>query len=643
MNRVLKNPGETAPAPILGRWRREVTGRLGAPLSLGGCGAWEGEGSGVRGLAAWSMALLLLLAANLVWAQPVGEVVTGEVEVRVVNVEVFVEDREGLPVLGLTREDFELLHDGEPVEISHFSAVSEERFGEDPAAVAEIADTAPAPGRLDEPLHLAVYIDFSFLEPGDLTGALEPLAGFLRRELRLGDRVLLATAKSGFEIRQPFSAVPELVISHFEQLSAMTTGSRSADEFRSILQAIERDKSLSANRAERAQISSGGPTGIPRGLLSQIQAFSEDVSGEIERATDRLAHLVRTMAGLPGRKAVLYLGGRMPTRAARELFDAWQRAFGRFSDRSVPTQQVGDLAQDLASDSEIFDALAVGFTVIESEEPLSDAAQVANAAGVTLHTVDLGGLRRSSAFVSFQSDATLATRTLGTDSTPQSDADRSMSSDQSLATMAEITGGRSLAASRDFDALLARVGRDFRSFYSLGFLPEAKTADRKHRIEVRLRAGGRGYRMRHRESYRLDTRDRETAQGTASALLLDRPPNPLQVEVAAGEVRPASDGVIVPLAISVPLARLALVAESQVHSGRLTVFATAGDPITGLAPVQKAVVPVRIANDELLTSLGRRVEYRMELPWDRRGRIAVTVRDDYRDVASTVLLALVGE
>ncbi|MEE8525947.1 MAG: VWA domain-containing protein [Thermoanaerobaculia bacterium] len=592
------------------------------------------------------LALVLLaagVAAGVAVAQPVGDVVTAEVEVRVVNVEVFVEDRDGSPVTGLTREDFELLHDGEPIEISHFSAISEELLGEEPAAVAGIVTAASAPRPIPDPLYLVVYADFSFLEPGDLTGALEPLAAFLRRDLGPGDRVMLVTAKNGFEIRQQFTTVPELVIAHFEGLSAMTSGSRSADEFRSILQAIDRDKGMSAERAERAGLSSAGPTGIPRGLLSQIQAYSEEVSDEIERTTDRLAHLVRTMTGLPGRKAVLYLGGRVPTRAARELHDAWQRAYGRFSDRAVPTGQVTGLAEDLAADSEIFDGLAVGFTVLEAEEPLSEVAAVANASAVTLHTLDLGGLRRSSSFISFQSDATLATRTLGMDGTPQLDADRAMSSDHSLAALAKITGGRSLAISRDFGTVLTSIGRDFRTFYSLGFLPfaepeGARSGGEKHRIEVRLRQGGRRYRVRHRESYRLDTRDRETAQGTVSALLLESPPNPLDVVVAVGEIRPAAGGVIVPLSITLPLSRLALVAAGRAHSGRLTVFVTAGDPIQGLAPVQKAVVPVRIANDELLTSLGRRVEYKMELPWDRRGRIAVTVRDDYRDLTSTVLV-----
>ena len=44
------------------------------------------------------------------------------VEVNVVNVEVYVTDKKGNPVTGLTRDDFEILEDGEPIEISNFYA-----------------------------------------------------------------------------------------------------------------------------------------------------------------------------------------------------------------------------------------------------------------------------------------------------------------------------------------------------------------------------------------------------------------------------------------------------------------------------------------------------------------------------------------
>ena len=44
------------------------------------------------------------------------------VEVEVVNVEVVVTGPDGAPVQGLTREDFELLDDGKPVEMAELLA-----------------------------------------------------------------------------------------------------------------------------------------------------------------------------------------------------------------------------------------------------------------------------------------------------------------------------------------------------------------------------------------------------------------------------------------------------------------------------------------------------------------------------------------
>lgn len=45
-----------------------------------------------------------------------------EIEVNVVNVEVFVTDKKGNPVTDLTAEDFEILEDGKPVTITNFYA-----------------------------------------------------------------------------------------------------------------------------------------------------------------------------------------------------------------------------------------------------------------------------------------------------------------------------------------------------------------------------------------------------------------------------------------------------------------------------------------------------------------------------------------
>ena len=57
--------------------------------------------------------------------------------------------------------------------------------------------------------------------------------------------------------------------------------------------------------------------------------------------------------------------------------------------------------------------------------------------------------------------------------------------------------------------------------------------------------------------------------------------------------------------------------------------------------MRKAVVPVRLANDEILAAQGRTVEVVTELPSPGPGgRIAVTVRDDLQGLVATVTLTV---
>src|SRR5918995_5759626 len=97
------------------------------------------------------LALFLLLPGAPLLAQTeiAEETFTDEIEVSLVNLEVVVTDKKGKSVSGLRREDFQVLEDGKPVEITNF-----------------YAETGPAPGSapaeprsLDQRLSLVVFVD----------------------------------------------------------------------------------------------------------------------------------------------------------------------------------------------------------------------------------------------------------------------------------------------------------------------------------------------------------------------------------------------------------------------------------------------------------------------------------------------------
>ncbi len=593
------------------------------------------------------------------------DVVSQEIEVLLAEIEVVVTDHQGRSVTGLAKEEFEVLQDGRPVELTHFRAINEGAWLEPGTAEAVVGTTSEATEqeRTADPLHLVVYIDRTYLQPGDLRDVRGALKGFLR-QLGTRDRTMLVTADSSLELRQSFTTVPEVVISQLDAIRERPGGGRFATQYRSLLVDLRRAKSDGVDLGPR------DPRLLAEGYFSQIQAFAAEVTGELQRSAGHLSQLVRSITGLPGRRAVLYIGGRVPAAYSRSLFESWDEAFGRNSDLSIPNlpnalagddAEVSDTGDQLAQDRLTFNSLAAASAVAQVDDTrlIEEVARFASAHGVVFHTLDAASLRGSASTFSASGDAILSSRGGSGRPTPAFAPGSLADSLSSLAGLARGTGGRAFTGNRNFTAALASMGRDLSTYYSLGFEPLA-TDKESSRIKVRLRQEkkGRKLKVRHRPLLRVKDRDTQTAERTLSALLLEELENPLQVALTAGEpiiadgtvggtvdkktVKKLGKGALrVPVSVTIPLANLALVADGRVHTGRLSVFAVSGG-LDRVGTVTKAVVPVRIPNRDLLTSLGRRVAYQLELTVPSGPqRIAVTVRDDFRPLMSTVTMSWV--
>src|SRR6266508_4136822 len=85
-------------------------------------------------IAGLSVAAVSALAA----AQNVGPLppLTAQVEVHVVNVDVSVTDKNGNPVVDLTKDDFQILEDGRPQKVSNFAVIRNLNVGPPPSAAA---------------------------------------------------------------------------------------------------------------------------------------------------------------------------------------------------------------------------------------------------------------------------------------------------------------------------------------------------------------------------------------------------------------------------------------------------------------------------------------------------------------------------
>lgn len=571
------------------------------------------------------------------------DVFSDDVRVRVVNVDVVVTDRDDRPVTGLSREDFELLVDGEPVEIHHFAElkkVSAAAGGATPAAAAP-GDRGVSYGSESrirrargQNLNLIIHVDRAYLGPGDLKDLGTALRSFLDDGLEPGDRVMLISADRRLEVLQELTPLTVAVDARLgDELAKPGRGVRIESEYRDILGAI--DRTLEDGNDLRARL----PGHHTQALLSRINAFSEDAFRDVAVTHDQLERVVTAVAGLPGRNVVLYVGGRLPIQAGQALFSAWRDAFVQSTrwQSQAPGAGGGAGGGELGAERSL-DALSAPGANLDAAELFERVAERAGAFGVRIYTLDATTQRSSPAAALARGSRALAGASGGARHAYRES--QRIASASVLGELAEASGGRTLGTGRDLARLFDVLRRDLRATYSLGFVPPDEDESRDHRIEVKLRDSPvKKPRLRYRRHYRSRTSDQEAAEETLSALLVGVTANPLRVEVSAGEAAGASeeDGRRIPLAIKVPLAHLGLVAEARSHVGKLTVFVTSGDLEHGASPVRRAVVPVRIPNEEILNVLGRHLEYTLDVEVARGSRsIAVGVRDDVASLLSTV-------
>ena len=359
-------------------------------------------------------------------------------------------------------------------------------------------------------------------------------------------------------------------------------------------------------------------------LLARIRAFASESHQEVARTSAYLQAMIGAMAGVPGRKALLYIGGGISLNPGQVLYTALQNAFSRYTQ----TGQEDPTAQ-----------LPVGIFMEETDElaALADAASVNR---VALYTVDAGGLEGSASFSSARGPSEV-----GTGASPaREDAwspglsfSRRSDLQSSLQLLSKRTGGTTLVNSRRFSRAFETLAGDFASYYSLGFQP-AGDSTRPHRMDLQVRR--KGARLRYRDTFRAKGSDEIAGDRTLAALSAGIVNNALGARLEPGEARVAADDrLLVPLSIQIPLSAIAVEANGQEHTGQISIFFATGHDNLPDGPVRKAVFPVRIPNHEILAAMGRILDYRVDLEMTPgAGQIAIGIRDDLDPRLSTLTM-----
>lgn len=364
-------------------------------------------------------------------------------DVAVVAVPVFVTDKNGRAVGGLTADDFEVEDGGRRVPIVAFQAIDVDA----PATVETQAGLSALPisVQAEGPRQFLLLLDQEFSPAAGAFRGRASASRFIREQLAAGDLVAVATwSRGGLRVLTNFTGDHETVARALEGKGVSNTPG-----------------------LDPLGLAGGFGTLVPSGARSDEQAeeinalqdqltkdeYATRVAGFLENAVD----LVRKLSALRGRKQLVLLSGGF-----RE--SAWNG--GPESDSNLKRMR------------RVFEEAATGDVVV--------------------HTITLAGIMGS---LDLTTRTGLIDQRSANGSVDQQTAIDLASGRVTLEAISKNTGGRFIQPTNDFGRALHEVDRVSRKSYVIAF-EAAETAPAGKARELKVRVRRPGLSVSHRTTYR---------------------------------------------------------------------------------------------------------------------------------------------
>lgn len=452
--------------------------------------------------------------------QDAGNQPTFRVEANFVRVDVYPTDAKGAPITDLTADDFELLEDGRPQQVTQFERVAlstttarDERL--DPTSAADGRAQAADPRRRV----FVVFLDTWHTTFAGAVRARKPIVDMLER--LIGPDDLFAVMTPEMDPRQITFARRTETIEHI-LTNDTTWGQREA---------------LMRLHPEEQQIETCFIEGMPR-CATGSPATNTGVASQLIRrrreqeVLDALEGLVRYLGGIrEERKALITItsGYHMyepkPDLVRRDGCEAPPTlgGVGTGPDGRLRTNpqrvQVGPVGQ--MSSADCFNT-ALKYAMVNNRQRFMALTQEANRYNVSFYPFDTRGLAgfdrdmgdRNETMVGDQGE--WFNRATGT-------APGSLMGDRaslnarldSLRMLAENTDGLAVINTNDLDGGARRIVQDLSSYYLLGYYSSNESLDGKWRT-IRVRIKRPGVQVRARKGYRA-LRPEDMITATAAA------------------------------------------------------------------------------------------------------------------------------
>jgi VWFA-related protein len=509
---------------------------------------------------------------------PIAESVT----VAITNVEVVVTDSKGRRVPGLKQEDFEVIEDGIPQRITNFYSVSGGRAILADGMQVALDDEEKAPD-VPSPLKVkyVLYIDQLNLETLHRTRVFRSIYPFIEKTIGPNAEAMVVTFNRSLKVRQRFTTDRGAVAGTLQEIENESgMGNTITGERQDAIQRINDSKSQSE------------AVGIAR-------QTSQSLDADLRLSIDALKTTIAGLAGIEGRKVLIYVSDGLPQMVGQELFDTIQRKYrtGAASIEGFSFDRTGSYAA---------------------------IVQAAHAEGVTIDAIDAAGLAITEGVAA----------EFGTNENRGSGFASQQNMQAPLKMLADETGGIAAVNTNAPDRELTEIARDFSDFYSLGYRSTRGSIDRPHRIDVKVNRPG--LRARYPSGYQEKTVETRTAEAVTAALFYPRTENPMNFSLAVGKPKAyGTENYLVPIKIGIPLQNVMLVPDGNAYKGRLYIYFVVLDSSGQQSDLQIRPLDIKVELKSYDSAKKKDYGYDVQLVMIPGGqKLSVAIRDSVSNAVS---------
>ncbi len=494
------------------------------------------------------------------------------IDVNIVNIDVVVTDKSGKRVRGLTKDDFIVLENGKPREISNFAEYASPL--PDGVIQAKSVDSPPA-----QPRTLLIFVERDTkLQPFDAERFLDSLSDVVHNTIRRGDAVSVVIWGDTGQVRADFTDDIDKIDLILDTLKRQLAGTQRKTPEQLVTE-VDDIMNFELEIAARAEELDMPYTVSDRSIVTEhvgaMNAMSELT--RMKRKVNAINAAINSMASAEGKKILILATHRLGEIAGGDFY-----------------YESGEdlLSQDVK-------------TRFNTRSLIDSIVRNANAGGITIYPV----------------------YPTGRPVKPAANAGEYltvMNEMQSLTKIASRTGGLEASGTAEFVNLMQRVEDDMSDYYSLAYRIESSRDDRKRELVVKTKDPA--LTVRSRRSYIEKSDETRMKDRLMAALVRTSNDSMFLIEAQLGDR--ANKGKV-PLSVRIPIGALTVVPENGTNAGAFSVYVIAGAGGDEVSALRQQTQRFEIPPADLPKAVSGHFTYDLELVLnDKADRVAVGVLDE---------------